>query len=99
MTYEELETELKRTQAALADTQKGVLQIAEHFGRLMAILKNSMIVDDLDKSFIEGKITEKEYIKKYKKQHEISNLFSTIFAGMGTQSSTQESEKSEDKNE
>ena len=75
MNIEELEYSLAETRKALAETQRGVLKLAEVNNRLIEVLirvKGSLT--DLDKSFIIGKITKEAYIKKYAEQCNPNNL-------------------------
>ena len=39
--------------------------------------------EEFDKEYIEGKITQEEYLKQWKKQHNIENVFQKMFDAVG----------------
>lgn len=75
----ELEKNLKETQQYLLSTQKHLFEVKTMLIHLLSILKTHAVIDDLDVSYIQSKLTEEEYVKKYKEQNNIASLFASFF--------------------
>lgn len=96
MNIEELEHSLAETRNALAETQRGVLKLAEMNNRLIEVLiRVKGGLTDLDKSYIIGKITKEEYIKKYAEQCNPNNLGELFMHMFDTFPTTKEDKTSE----
>ena len=85
-TNEELAKYLKESQDAL-------LEIGSVIGRFIGVLIANGVIDETDRKYIVGQMSEEDYTKHYKESHDLANLFKQMF-DMATPK-----KKSEDTNE
>ena len=81
MTNEELEKELAKTQKCLMDVQASLSRVIQ----ILFVYRVHMGInfEEFDKDYIEGKITQEEYLKQWKEQHNIENVFQKMFDAVG----------------
>lgn len=63
----------------LAETQEGLLMTSKLISRFMSVLLTQGVIDETDRKYIVGKMTEEEYIKHYKESHDLTNLMRQMF--------------------
>ena len=81
MTNQELEKELAKTQKCLMDVQASLSRVIQ----ILFVYRVHMGInfEEFDKDYIEGKITQEEYLKQWKEQHNIENVFQKMFDAVG----------------
>jgi hypothetical protein len=79
MTNEEWAKALLETQDHLIKTQNKLIEVTTMVVHLLSILKTHHVIDDLDISYIQGKLTDEEYVQEYKKQNDLGNMFASFF--------------------
>ena len=81
MTNEELEKELAKTQKSLMAVQASLSRVIQ----ILFVYRVHMGInfEEFDKDYIEGKITQEEYLKQWKEQHNIENVFQKMFDAVG----------------
>lgn len=77
MTNEELEKELAKTQKSLMAVQASLSRVIQ----ILFVYRVHMGInfEEFDKEYIEGKITQEDYLKLWKEQHNIENVFQKMF--------------------
>lgn len=63
----------------LAETQQGLLDASKIIARIINVLCTQGVIDDTDKAYILGKMTEEDYIKHYKESHDLTNMMRQLF--------------------
>ena len=63
----------------LAETQQGLLDASKIIARVINVLCTQGVIDDADKAYILGKMTEEDYIKHYKDSHDLTNMMRQMF--------------------
>lgn len=63
----------------LAETQQGLLDASKIIARVINVLRTDGVIDDTDKEYILGKMTEEDYIKHYKESHDLANMMRQMF--------------------
>lgn len=77
----------------LKDTQDAVLETSKILSRFISLLKANNVIDETDRQYILGNMSEEDYIKHFKESHDLTNMFMKMF-----EMATPE-KKSEDTNE
>ena len=81
MTNEELEKELAKTQKSLMAVQASLSRVIQ----ILFVYRVHMGInfEEFDKDYIEGKITQEEYLKQWKEQNNLENAFQKMFDAVG----------------
>ena len=81
MTNEELEKELAKTQKRLMAVQASLSRVIQ----ILFVYRVHMGInfEEFDKDYIEGKITQEEYLKQWKEQNNLENAFQKMFDAVG----------------
>ena len=81
MTNQELEKELAKTQKCLMDVQASLSRVIQ----ILFVYRVHMGInfEEFDKDYIEGKITQEEYLKQWKEQNNLENAFQKMFDAVG----------------
>ncbi len=77
----------------LKDTQDAVVETSKILSRFISLLKANNVIDETDRQYILGNMSEEDYIKHFKESHDLTSMFMKLF-----EMSTPE-KKSEDTNE
>lgn len=81
MTNEELEKELAKTQKSLMAVQASLSRVIQ----ILFVYRVHMGInfEEFEKDYIEGKITQEEYLKQWKEQNNLENAFQKMFDAVG----------------
>ena len=63
----------------LKDTQDAVLKISQMLSRFISLLKANNVIDETDRQYILGNMSEEDYIKHFKESHYLTNMFMKLF--------------------
>lgn len=63
----------------LEETQDAVLETGKVLSRFISILKANSVIDETDRQYILGNMSEEEYIKHFKESHDLKNMFMKLF--------------------
>ena len=63
----------------LEETQDAILETGKVISRFISLLKANNVIDETDRQYILGNMSEEEYIKHFKESHDLTNMLKKIF--------------------
>lgn len=63
----------------LEETQDAVLEVGKILSRFISLLKANNVIDETDRQYILGNMSEEEYIKHFKESHALTNMLMKMF--------------------